>query len=143
MNKVVSIWSSGGVIILEGKVAVCYRKKENLFCLPKGTPENNENIEETAIREVSEETGIIPKIVNKIGEIQYSIKQETSTKKYKKDIEYNKIVYYYLMEKIGGDIEYHDHEFDSVLWMSLDEAKEKLTYQNELSIVEKAFHAKN
>ena len=80
MNKVVSIWSSGGVIILEGKVAVCYRKKENLFCLPKGTPENNENIEQTAIREVAEETGIIPKIVNKIGEIQYSIKQETSTK---------------------------------------------------------------
>ena len=143
MNKVVSIWSSGVAIILEGKVAVCYRKKENLFCLPKGTPENNENIEQTAIREVAEETGIIPKIVNKIGEIQYSIKQETSTKKYKKDIEYNKIVYYYLMEKIGGDIEYHDHEFDSVLWMSLDEAKEKLTYQNELSIVEKAFHAKN
>ena len=143
MNKVVSIWSTGGVIIHEGKVADCYRKKEKLFCLPKGTPENNENIEQTAIREVAEETGIIPKIVNKIGEIQYSIKQETSTKKYKKDIEYNKIVYYYLMEKIGGDIEYHDHEFDSVLWMSLDEAKEKLTYQNELSIVEKAFHAKN
>jgi hypothetical protein len=47
------------------------------------------------------------------------------------------------MEKIGGDLEYHDHEFDSVLWMSLNEAKEKLTYQNELSIVEKAFHAKN
>ena len=65
------------------------------------------------------------------------------TTKYKKDVEYNKIVYYYLMEKIGGDLEYHDHEFDSVLWMSLNEAKEKLTYQNELSIVEKAFHAKN
>ena len=45
------------------------------------------------------------------------------------------------METIGGDISNHDHEFDSVLWMSFYEAKEKLTYQNELSIVEKAFHA--
>tara|TARA_B100001029_G_scaffold33309_1_gene25146 strand:- start:3024 stop:3455 length:432 start_codon:yes stop_codon:yes gene_type:complete len=143
MNKLVSIWSSGGVIIFEEKVAICHRKKENLFCLPKGTPEDDENIEQTAIREVTEETGIIPKIINKIGEVQYTIKKETSTTKYKKDVEYNKIVYYYLMEKIGGDLEYHDHEFDSVLWMSLNEAKEKLTYQNELSIVEKAFHAKN
>ena len=95
MNKLVNIWSSGGVIIFEEKVAICHRKKENLFCLPKGTPEDDENIEQTAIREVTEETGIIPKIINKIGEVQYTIKKETSTTKYKKDVEYNKIVYYY------------------------------------------------
>ena len=71
MNKLVNIWSSGGVIIFEEKVAICHRKKENLFCLPKGTPEDDENIVQTAIREVTEETGIIPKIINKIGEVQY------------------------------------------------------------------------
>ena len=86
MNKLVNIWSSGGVIIFEEKVAICHRKKENLFCLPKGTPEDDENIEQTAIREVTEETGIIPKIINKIGEVQYTIKKETSTTKYKKDV---------------------------------------------------------
>ena len=82
-----------------------------------------------------------PKIINQIGEIRYQFQKQSSTKKYKNNIKYNKTVYYYLMETIGGDISNHDHEFDSVLWMSFYEAKEKLTYQNELSIVEKAFHA--
>ena len=84
MNKLVNIWSSGGVIIFEEKVAICHRKKENLFCLPKGTPEDDENIEQTAIREVTEETGIIPKIINKIGEVQYTIKKRNKYNKIQK-----------------------------------------------------------
>ena len=141
MDELKNIWSAGGVIIFEEKVIICHRKKENLFCLPKGTPENDESPEQTALREVYEETGLLPKIINKIGKIRYQFQKQSSTKKYKNNIKYNKTVYYYLMETIGGDISNHDHEFDSVLWMSFYEAKEKLTYQNELSIAEKAFHA--
>jgi hypothetical protein len=47
------------------------------------------------------------------------------------------------MNKISGNIKDHDDEFDEILWMSLNEVKKKLTYQNEISIVEKAFHSKN
>ena len=39
-------------------------------------------------------------------------------------------------------IENHDQEFDEVVWMSIQNAKEKLTYKDEFSILEKAFHAK-
>jgi hypothetical protein len=42
----------------------------------------------------------------------------------------------------GGSIENHDEEFDEVVWMSIQNAKEKLTYKDEFSILEKAFHAK-
>ena len=47
------------------------------------------------------------------------------------------------MNKIGGNLKNHDDEFDSIYWMTLSESKEKLTYKNEIEIVEKAFSSKN
>ena len=46
------------------------------------------------------------------------------------------------MSKLDGSTNNHDGEFDEVTWMSLEEAKEKITYKDEFSIVEKAFYAK-
>ena len=83
MDELKNIWSAGGVIIFEEKIIICHRKKENLFCLPKGTPENDESPEQTALREVYEETGLLPKIINQIGEIRYQFQKQSSTKKYK------------------------------------------------------------
>ena len=143
MKKNVIIWSSGGVILENSKILVCHRIDENLYCLPKGTPENNEGIEETAIREVSEETGINSKIISKLGEVHYKINKYLDNPRYEKNTEYNKTVHFFLMNKISGNIKDHDDEFDEILWMSLNEVKKKLTYQNEISIVEKAFYSKN
>ena len=47
------------------------------------------------------------------------------------------------MSEKNGSIKNHDDEFDEIIWMSLEEAKEKITYEDEFSIVEKAFYAKN
>ena len=136
------VWSAGGVIIENNKVLICYRKKENLFCLPKGSPEKNESIEETAIREVSEETGIYPKIIKDLGQINYEFVGLDNQSRYLKKTIYKKTVYFFLMTQNGGSIENHDEEFDEVVWMSIQNAKEKLTYKDEFSILEKAFHAK-
>ena len=43
------IWAAGGVIINKSsnqvnKVLICFRKKENLWSLPKGKPENRETV---------------------------------------------------------------------------------------------------
>ena len=143
MNQIKKIWSAGGVIIKNNKVIVCHRKNENLFCLPKGTPEKNESIEETAIREVSEETGLIPKIISNLGEINYEFTRLEKKNRYKKNILYKKTVYFFLMSEISGSTEFHDNEFDEILWMTFEKAKEKLNYKDEFAIVEKAFYAKN
>jgi 8-oxo-dGTP pyrophosphatase MutT (NUDIX family) len=142
MKQTEKIWSAGGVLIKDTKVLICHRKNENLFCLPKGTPEKNESIEQTAIREVSEETGIIPKLISKIGEINYEFTKLSKQNRYKENILYKKTVYFFLMSEIDGSTNNHDGEFDEVTWMSLKEAKEKITYKDEFSIVEKAFYAK-
>ncbi len=143
MKKTEKIWSAGGALIRENKVLICYRKSENLFCLPKGTPENNESIEQTAIREVYEETGVYPKLISNLGEINYEFTKLTKHNRYNKNILYKKTVYFFLMSEKNGSIKNHDDEFDEIIWMSLEEAKEKITYKDEFSIVEKAFYAKN
>ena len=112
-----------------------------MYAFPGGHVEFGESFIETAIREVSEETGLVPKILSKIGENNYEFYKKSTDKRYEKNIIYKKTVYFFLMAVTGGDIKNHDHEFDKVLWMSLEKSKEKLTYNNEFSIVEKAFFA--
>ena len=42
------------------------------------------------------------------------------------------------MESKGGNIQYHDKEFDNVIWEGFEVAKTLLTYENELDVLEKA-----
>ena len=100
--------------------------------MPKGTPVIGENLEETAIREVSEETGLEVVIQDKIGVINYSFVNE------EKNIQYHKHVHFYLMVKSGGSFEKHEDEFDSVRWFSLDVALRVVTYENEIELILKA-----
>ena len=130
-----SIWAAGGVIIKssnrERKVVICFREKENLWSLPKGKPENGETITQTAIREVREETGIDTDILEKIATIDYIFLNNRGTTVKKK-------VHFFLMKSKGGNIEYHDNEFDKVTWVNLEDAKHLLTHKNELHVLEKA-----
>ena len=49
----------------------------------------------------------------------------------------HKVVHFYLMRPVGGDISWHDDEFDFVRWAPLDDACGTLTYDNEVDIVQK------
>ena len=96
------------------------------------TPEFGETIEETAIREVREETGLTTAIQDYIGAIKYQFT------KVEENIIFRKTVYFYLMEFVSGTTSNHDHEFDSVEWVSFQNALNKLTYENEVTIVQQA-----
>ena len=49
-----------------------------------------------------------------------------------------KKVHFFLMKSKGGNIKYHDNEFDKVTWVNFEDAKNLLTYENELHVLEKA-----
>ena len=62
MDKAVSC---GGVVIFRGKILLLYKNFRNRYegwVLPKGTIERGETYQETALREVKEETGVNARI---------------------------------------------------------------------------------
>ena len=100
------------------------------WTLPKGTPNPPETLEETALREVAEETGLEVRIVAPIDRIEYVFVQGGA--------KIHKTVHFWLMEPIGGDLARHDHEFDEVRWVSLADAPGLLTFETERALVERA-----
>ena len=114
------------------QIALCGRSKEGLWALPKGHPDGSESPLETAVREVSEETGLKVEAGPKVGDIHYPVKSGGKANGRMKT------VLYYLMSPIGGDFSDHDDEFDQVEWFDADDAIRTLTHENEARIVEKA-----
>jgi 8-oxo-dGTP pyrophosphatase MutT (NUDIX family) len=126
--------SAGGIVYRKenGRIdlAICGRDSDGVWGLPKGTPETGESLEETAIREVSEETGLEVKIVDKVGVVEYWFARE--------GIRYHKWVHHYLMQAVGGDTSKHDVEYDRVEWQEAETALRKLTFKNEADMAAKA-----
>lgn len=100
------------------------------WSLPKGTPNPDETTEETALREVTEETGLTVRIVAPIGPIEYFFVQSGTR--------IHKTVHYFLMEATGGDLSGHDHEFEDVRWIDLRDAESLMSFPTERAIVARA-----
>lgn len=108
------------------------RRERDIYTwtLPKGTPNDGETREQTALREVAEETGLEVRITDELESIEYWFIQRGTR--------IHKTVHYFLMEPVGGDLAGHDHEFDQVRWVSFDQAPGLLTFETERALVAKA-----
>ena len=147
--KTISRWSAGGVVARtnpNGRIEIVLvgRFEENLWALPKGTPDRGESIEDTAIREVQEETGLDVKLLSTIDITRYSFVRSKSNRlasqreNPRANVKVNKSVHWYLMNPCGGDLHQHDHEYDVARWFDLDEALQNLTYHSEAKIARSA-----
>jgi len=128
--------SSGGVIFRESakgvEVALVSVKKRIVWCLPKGIIEKGEDPHKTALREVSEETGLTGEILEQIGQISYwyFIKEKT--------IRVHKTVHFFLLKYESGSTDNHDHEVEEAKWFPVEEAIDRLQYKGEKDIMRKA-----
>lgn len=136
-KKIVSEHSAGGIVFRrkdKGKTTEWLVSKHSGYhkwVLPKGIIESGELPEDAALREVSEETGIKAKIVNKI--------MPTITYKYTKNgILVNKKVEFFLMEYASGDIKDHCWEMEEVQWVKAEEALRLLEFPTEKRVFEQA-----
>jgi 8-oxo-dGTP pyrophosphatase MutT (NUDIX family) len=112
------------------EIVIVHRRSPVLWALPKGTPDSGETIEETALRETREETGLEVALEAPISSIRYFFVRGSTR--------FHKTVHFFLMRPIGGDLELHDHEFDEVRWAPIEEAQALLTHATERSVVERA-----
>ena len=129
--------SAGGVVFRRGdhgvEIVLCGRAHENLWALPKGTPEAGEPIEQTALREVREESGLGVDIVGDLGSIAYVFARPSQ------GVRFEKTVHHFLMRPDGtGSVDAHDHEYDRVEWFAIAEALRLMTHRNEATIVRRA-----
>jgi 8-oxo-dGTP pyrophosphatase MutT (NUDIX family) len=126
--------SAGGVVYRHTpdgvEIALAHRRAPILWALPKGTPASGETVEETALRETSEESGLEVEIESPIGPISYVFVRGSTR--------YFKTVHFFLMRAVGGDTANHDHEFDDVRWVLIPEALRLLSYPTERNVVERA-----
>lgn len=126
--------SAGGVVYRYRdsrlEVVLCGRREPATWNLPKGTPEPGESLQQTALREVEEETGLRVVQRRRIGHIRYWFARN--------NVNFHKTVHFYLMEPVGGSLDGHDPEFDMVEWFPIDEALLKVTYKNEMRVLLRA-----
>src|SRR5438094_9843614 len=129
--------SSGGVVVRRAgagyEVALIRvaRADGDAWALPKGWIEKGEDLEQTAVREVREETGLDAKVLRKLGEITYEFYSKADRSRIVKT------VHLFLMEWLGGDTADHDDEVEEVRWFPLEDALRMMPYKTEREKVEK------
>ncbi len=134
-------FSAGGIVYKYKKskiknqieILVCQHSQHHGWVFPKGLIGDhveNEGKEETALREVKEETGVVGKILKPLAPIEYWYVFEGQKIK--------KTVYYFLMEYVSGDIKDHDWEMENVEWVPKEEVEERLTYPSDKRVWKEA-----
>jgi 8-oxo-dGTP pyrophosphatase MutT (NUDIX family) len=128
--------SSGGVIFRRQdditEVVLVSVRQGRFWCLPKGIIDQGETPEQTAVREVREESGLSGKILDSLGEINYwyYIRGENT--------KCRKTVHFFLMEYLEGSTSGHDREVDEARWFPIGEALEKISFKGDRAVLEKA-----
>jgi 8-oxo-dGTP pyrophosphatase MutT (NUDIX family) len=129
--------AAGGVVLRgageDAEVVLTGRTRDGTWVLPKGTPDADESVEETALREVREETGLDVSIIGPIGVTDYwfAVPGERV----------HKFVHFFLMRAVGGDLSRHDHEYDDVRWVPARDARPMLSYETYREILDRALEA--
>lgn len=133
-------FSAGGLVYrrLRGIVMVCLgaRKRPDdgtlVWSMPKGHVETGESMEEAAVREVREETGLVAAIEEKLGDVTYwYVRREDDGG----PVRVLKRVRFFLMRHRGGRFADRDRELDAVRWFSIDAAEAAVPYASERDLL--------
>ncbi|MGZ4289472.1 MAG: NUDIX hydrolase [Gaiellaceae bacterium] len=134
-------FSAGGVLVrqLDGRwLLAAIRpagKRPGTWALPKGRIDPGERGEETALREVAEETGAYGSSLGKLGDVRYWFNWQGER--------IFKVVSFFLVRYEGGELgtipEAFRHEVAEARWLPLEEAPQLLAYGGERDMARKAW----
>jgi 8-oxo-dGTP pyrophosphatase MutT (NUDIX family) len=128
--------SYGGVVVRgdvgEGtaELATIVPRGKRALALPKGGANPDEPPEQTAVREVREETGLTTTVRAQLGDVTYWYRRSGRRVR--------KTVRFFLCDFVEGSTDDHDHEVTEARWIPLLEARQALTYPGEREMVQRA-----
>jgi 8-oxo-dGTP diphosphatase len=112
------------------KVLLVFRTQHRDVSLPKGKVDPGETLPETAVREIAEETGLTIALGPPLGVVEYALPNGR-----------DKVVYYWSAEvsklAIANSTFAANDEIESLHWVTLDDARTRLTYPHDVDIVER------
>ncbi|HVF88531.1 MAG TPA: NUDIX hydrolase [Blastocatellia bacterium] len=122
--------AAGGIILIAGedeqaRVLLVHRPKYDDWSFPKGKARKGESPEETASREVKEETGLDCRLVRRLDPVRYEYRSRRGSPK-------KKVVHYWLMRPEGSAGERRtvpNEEVDLFEWLAPSEAIARLSYE--------------
>jgi 8-oxo-dGTP pyrophosphatase MutT (NUDIX family) len=136
-------FSAGGVVVrrLGGRwVVAAIRpggKPDGVWALPKGLIGPGERADATALREVTEETGVEGRLVRKLGDVRYVYTWAGER--------IFKVVSFYLVRyargRLGDIQEEFRQEVADVRWLPLEDAPSLLAYKGERDVAKQAISA--
>ena len=130
--------SAGGVVFYEENKNIqllMIEDKSQKWTLPKGKTENGETYQETALREIYEETGVKGEIVKPLDKINYEYYQSIRDR-------VDKEVHFYLVRALTKDILVQLVEINNAKWLKPEEVWDKQInkgYPNNTVVIKKAF----
>ena len=129
--------SAGGVVYRRGddgiEIVLASRRTRRgqlAWGLAKGGIEDEESMEDAAVREVREETGLLADIEASLGETRYFYVWE--------NVRIRKTVHVFLMRHTGGDIDDRDDEMEEIRWFPLERALKRAAYRGERDVLVRA-----
>jgi ADP-ribose pyrophosphatase YjhB (NUDIX family) len=141
-KNMIKEFSAGGIVYKKSKIKdqksklnvendvlwlVAQHSQHKGWVFPKGFIGDKiagETKENTAVREVEEETGVKGKILIELSKPAGYFYVFKGEKRYK-------TVYYFLMKYVKGDITKHDFEMSTVEWWPTEKVKRNLTYKSD------------
>ncbi len=124
--------SAGGLVVDEHRrmgvlIGKLDRRGRLVWSLPKGKVEAGETLEQTAVREVSEETGITGTVLAPLGDVEYWFVADGKR--------IHKTVHHFLLRSLGGVLSDADVEVTEVAWVPLGAISAQLAYPDERRLV--------
>jgi 8-oxo-dGTP pyrophosphatase MutT (NUDIX family)/phosphohistidine phosphatase SixA len=120
--------AAGGVLRRVGpegiELLLVHRPRYDDWTFPKGKAHPGETDEETAVREVVEETGISARLGAELARTQYRDSRGRP-----------KVVRYWAMQPESGSFEPHD-EVDEIKWVPIADAASELSYERDHEVLE-------
>ncbi|WP_407386166.1 bis(5'-nucleosyl)-tetraphosphatase [Ruminococcus sp.] len=124
--------SCGAIVIHKSgdrcKILLVRNHNGRNYSFPKGHVELGETEEETAIREVKEETGLDIRIIPSFREVA----------DYCPFGKIRKRVVFFMAQTMSDRVHIQEEEIDSYIWVNLEDAHHRCTYDNDLRVIRKA-----